>query len=216
MNSFFSEDNWINWVDALSENHYVVIDNILPTEVLHDLKSSFDERVQEEQLRKAAIGTLNQKHVDRSIRGDEILWLDQNIADRRIRTFFDLADEIKQNLNRYCYLSLSGYEFHFAHYPVGTFYKRHLDQFQGRNNRLISMILYLNEDWKPEYGGQLHLFLEDGREETILPTFGRMVMFKSDVLEHEVMLTAHDRYSITGWMLYQPVGLGFLEAAPVH
>ncbi|RJE74591.1 2OG-Fe(II) oxygenase [Reichenbachiella sp. MSK19-1] len=213
MNSFFSEDNWVGWVDALSENHYVVIDHILPKQILLDLKTSFDERVEAEALRKAAIGTLNQKQVDRSVRGDEILWLDKDMADQRIHTFFDLADEIKQNLNRYCYLSLSGYEFHFAHYPEGAFYKRHLDQFQGRNNRLISMILYLNEEWQPAYGGQLKLFLDGGKEETIMPTFGRMVMFKSDVLEHEVMITHHDRYSITGWMLYQPVGLSFLETS---
>ncbi|UXP31545.1 2OG-Fe(II) oxygenase [Reichenbachiella agarivorans] len=209
MNSFFSEDNWINWVDAISDNHYVVIDNILPHAVLNDLKDCFDKQREEEQLRKAAIGTLNQKHIDPSIRGDKILWLDREGAPAPILTFFDLAEDIRQNLNRYCYLSLSGYEFHFAHYPVGTFYKRHLDQFQGRNNRMISIILYLNEEWKPEYGGELKIYLEK-EDVTIMPTFGRMVLFKSDVLEHEVLETKHDRYSLTGWMLYKPVGLGYL------
>ena len=209
LSSLFSEDKWVNWVDLLSEKNYVVIDNVLPEVQLNSIVESMNEHLAEEAFKKAAIGTSNQKHIDRSIRGDEILWLNKDTDPNRLSSFFTLAEETKDMLNRLCYLSLSGYEFHFAHYPKGTFYKRHLDQFQGRNNRMISVILYLNKNWQPEHGGGLKLFF-DNTEEIVEPIFGRLVMFRSDVLEHEVLITNQDRYSITGWMLYNPVGLGFL------
>ena len=210
MTSFIDQDNAIDWVDTLSEKHYVIIENALTTEVLNGLVKALNDRLEEDRFKKAAIGTMSQKQIDRSIRGDNIFWLDKSSQEFPIQSFFQLADHIKQLLNRYCFLSLSDYEFHFAHYPIGTFYKRHLDQFQGRDNRLISMVLYLNQYWKPDYGGGLKLFLED-KEHIIYPEFGRLVLFKSDLLEHEVMITRKDRFSITGWMLYQPVGLGFLQ-----
>jgi SM-20-related protein len=204
------EEQWINWVDTLSDHHYVVMDDILSPQDLNAFKSYFEEKREAEALKKAAIGTLNQKQVDQSIRGDQILWLKNQDTDARLTPFFQWAELLKNQLNRYCFLSLSGYEVHFAHYPVGTFYKRHLDQFQGRNNRLISMILYLNQDWETSHGGQLKIYLPDG-EKTIDPVFGRMVLFKSDLLEHEVLMTHKDRFSITGWMLHKPAGLGFME-----
>jgi SM-20-related protein len=33
-----------------------------------------------------------------------------------------------------------------------------------------------------------------------LPEWGRTVIFKSDLLEHEVMVSEQDRLSITGWL----------------
>jgi SM-20-related protein len=96
-----------------------------------------------------------------------------------------------------------------AHYPAGSFYKRHLDQFKERNNRVISTILYLNKNWEASQGGELKLFF-DHEEKIVEPKYGRIVSFKSDQLEHEVLKTNVDRFSITGWMLHNPVGLGFL------
>ncbi len=44
-------------------------------------------------------------------------------------------------------------EFHYALYPEGTFYKRHLDTFQNDDRRKLSIVYYLNEEnWLPEYG----------------------------------------------------------------
>jgi SM-20-related protein len=112
-------------------------------------------------------------------------------------------------MNRYCYLSLSDYEFHLAHYPTGTFYKRHLDQFVGRNNRMISVVIYLNEHWKVGDGGELQIYLESG-DVTVQPKARRCVLFKSADVEHEVLTTNVGRDSLTGWLLYKPAGLGLL------
>lgn len=44
--------------------------------------------------------------------------------------------------------------------------------------RRINVIIYLNEDWKEEYGG--HLYLGANREIKVLPSCNRMVIFNTD------------------------------------
>ena len=109
--------------------------------------------------------------------------------------------------NRYCFLSLSGYEFHLAKYPPGGHYDKHMDQFQNRSNRLISVIIYLNDEWQKGNGGELEI---DHNDQSVLisPLAGRCVFFKSDKVLHGVLESNADRYSLTGWLLHKPSALG--------
>lgn len=206
--TIYTEDIWINWVDRLSEDNFLVIDNFISDKELSVFLGYFKEHLEEQEFKKAGIGTGSEFQLKTEIRGDYIRWLDRE-KDVELQDFFAKVDESISVLNRYCFLSLSGSEFHMAHYPAGTFYKRHLDQFNQRSNRLISVILYLNKDWKNGDGGELKVYLDD-REETIEPVAKRLVLMRSDKVEHEVLMTNRDRYSLTGWLLYQPPGLTFL------
>ena len=85
-------------------------------------------------------------------------------------------------------------------YPPGAFYKKHLDQFNRDDHRKLSIICYLNNDWLPEYGGQLRMWIS-GKPIDVLPTAGRLVCFRSDMTEHEVLPATHPRLSITGGCL---------------
>lgn len=98
------------------------------------------------------------------------------------------------------FLSLKDFEIHMTVYPVGAFYKRHLDQFKKEGHRKISVICYLNEEWKEEHGGQLRMYVPEGSLD-VLPVSGRLVCFRSDLLEHEVLSATRQRMSLTGWML---------------
>ncbi|WP_258105605.1 2OG-Fe(II) oxygenase [Marinoscillum sp. MHG1-6] len=211
MINLYDDDQWVNWVDALSEQNYLVIDNFISDEELKSFNQFLRKELNQETFDKAGIGTLDQFQVDKKIRGDYIRWLNAD-TDLEVASYFERLGVIIQKLNRYCYLSLSGSEIHLAHYPQGTYYKRHLDQFQQRNNRLISVILYLNENWQEGDGGELKVYL-DHEEKTIQPIGRRLVLMRSNLVEHEVLMTHKDRFSITGWLLYQPVGLGFLQPA---
>ena len=71
------------------------------------------------------------------------------------------------------------------------------------------MIVYLNEDWKTGDGGELKIYLAD-KDALIEPIKNRCVIFKSDTLEHEVLVTNKSRFSLTGWLLYQPSSVGYL------
>ena len=146
-------------------------------------------------------GTGNKAIVDRDklMRGDSIHWLDRAHNDVHENNFFDLMDRFVQYLNDNCYTGIKSYEFHYTLYAPGTFYKKHIDRFQNNDSRKFSMIMYLNTDWIVEDGGELCIHHESGLQH-ISPLNGKVVFFKSNELEHEVLMTHKNRMSITGWL----------------
>ena len=61
------------------------------------------------------------------------------------------------------------------------------------------MISYLNSEWLKEDGGEL-LIQQGATEQSISPTQGKTVFFKSNELIHEVLPTKERRMSVTGWL----------------
>lgn len=57
---------------------------------------------------------------------------------------------------------------------------RHPDP--ARFDQAINLLLYINPDWRADYGGDLELWNADGsaRVASIAPTFNRLVLFRSD------------------------------------
>jgi len=204
--SFFTDEEWGKWFDCLSGESYLVIDNYLPEEIYRISRNYLISHFENDDFKKAGIGASTSHMVKDSVRGDFVYWLSRD-KDVEFEQFFELADELKEKLNRYCYLSLSGYEFHLAHYPPGAHYEKHIDEFHGRNNRMISVVIYLNEHWKPGDGGELKIYLSD-KEIIIEPISRRCVLFISDKVQHEVLTTKVSRYSLTGWLQHHPSILG--------
>lgn len=200
---------WDRQMDLLAQQNYLIIDNYFTPEQLTIAHHFFDQKQKEDAFQKAAIGASANKKVINEIRGDYTYWLERE-RDLSLDSVFDVFDEVKSLLNRLMFLSLAGYEFHLAHYPKGSFYKKHLDQFDSRNNRMISMIIYLNKNWSTNDGGELRIYPEGEESVDIAPLENRCVIFRSDILFHEVLVSNTSRKSITGWMLYQPVILPFL------
>lgn len=200
---------WDRQMDLLAQQNYLIIDNYFTPEQLTIAHHFFEQKQKENVFQKAAIGPSGNKKVISEIRGDYTYWLDRK-KDIELKAVFENFDEVKSLLNRLMFLSLAGYEFHLAHYPKGSFYKKHLDQFDSRNNRMISMIIYLNKNWSTNDGGELRIYPEGEESVDIAPLENRCVIFRSDILFHEVLVSNTSRKSITGWMLYQPVILPFL------
>jgi Rps23 Pro-64 3,4-dihydroxylase Tpa1-like proline 4-hydroxylase len=48
-------------------------------------------------------------------------------------------------------------------------------------------VVYLNDAWLPEHGGQLRMYLKDGVEHDVVPTGGCLVVFLSGEVPHEVL-----------------------------
>ena len=109
-------------------------------------------------------------------------------------------EQLRVEFNRSLFMGLFDYECHLAHYPNGAFYKKHLDAFKGRSNRVLTTVFYLNPEWREEDGGQLVIYGAQGEVlETVLPQQGRLVVFLSDRFVHEVLPSKRDRFSVTGW-----------------
>ena len=136
-----------------------------------------------------------------TIRNDQTFWLDpinpvQKPVFQKIHSFLDtLMFQLKSHYR----ISLDHYECHFAHYPIGHFYKKHSDQTLHDNKRIFSFVIYLNENWTEQNGGQLVGY--DSNQVEIfktLPDMGQMIVFNSSV-EHEVLTSHKPRWSLTGW-----------------
>ncbi len=192
-------------ISDLINQKFSIVDHFFMSDEVDALRASLLERYESEEFKKAAIGNRTNEIIKKSVRGDYIKWIDESQKNDAESTFFDKVNELIAYLNKTCFLGILQKEFHYAIYPKGTFYKRHLDTFQNDDRRKLSFVFYLNTiDWKPENGGELVLYLDNNGIEikkVIHPFPGRVVIFESQEIEHEVMTVLSDeRYSITGWM----------------
>ncbi|MGN7990098.1 2OG-Fe(II) oxygenase [Pedobacter sp. 22226] len=186
-------------INSFIEDKVGIAENFLSIPLAAHLKENLIALFENKKLLNAGIGNNAVINQDKLIRSDVIYWLDRKHNNQYENDFFDLMDEFVIYLNRTCYTGITGYEFHYTLYEAGTFYKKHIDQFQNNGSRQYSMVMYLNAGWKAEDGGELRIYHTDD-EQNISPDNGKSVFFKSSDLAHEVLLTNTPRMSITGWL----------------
>lgn len=200
--NIFDDSQLDKIADALVERGYCVLDCALPPRLLRELLDVF-ERLQQSEFKVSGIGRRADFQVQEEIRTDKIYWLDA--ACTPSAAFLEAMESLRVGMNCRLFMGLCDYESHFAHYALGAFYKKHVDAFRGRqgqSNRVLSTVLYLNEAWQQQEGGELLLYAEDDEHkviETILPEFGRLVIFLSEKFPHEVLPAKRERKSIAGW-----------------
>lgn len=191
-------------IEDLLAQQYSIVEDFFTAEDVSILRQSLVEKHEEDAFKKAAIGNRVNEIIVKSIRGDVILWMDELQANEAEMLFFNKINNLVNYLNKTCFLGILHKEFHYALYPEGTYYKRHLDTFQNDDRRKLSFVCYLNEEgWLPENGGELVLYLDENGKETekvIYPFPGRVVIFESQIIEHEVKPVNKERMSITGWL----------------
>ena len=196
-------------VDGLAEKGYAVADSFLSQAEVDAILATAEFKHGIDQFKKAGIGKNQGLQINEAIRGDYIHWLDKNTAAAPAKVYLDRLHELIQYINRTLFLSLKDYEVHMTIYPIGSFYKRHLDQFKKDDHRKLSVICYLNNDWTAAHVGDLRMYLP-GETLDILPIAGRLVCFRSDQIEHEVLPATRERLSLTGWILDQVADLRHL------
>lgn len=185
-------------VDDLASHGWSQQSIFLPQALTMELAKECRARAAAGQLSPAGIGRGDQQQVQEGIRGDRIDWLEsgQSAAGDR---YLALMESLRQALNRELFLGLEELESHFALYPPGACYQRHLDRFRDDDSRTVSVIVYLNEDWQPDDGGELRLYLPSGRVHDVLPLGGSLACFLSADMPHEVLPARRERLSLTGW-----------------
>ena len=186
----------------LAEKGFATVQDLLPKDQLEALAKEAREGWEEGQFHQAGIG--RQAEAKPEIRGDHVLWLDPEALSPAQKAYWDFIEKLRQTCNQMLYLGLVDFEAHFAVYPPGSFYRRHLDNFQASSRRTLSCLLYLNAGWLPEHGGALRIYPEDeeGGEShrDLLPEAGTFIVFRSETLEHEVQVAHRERLSLTGWL----------------
>lgn len=185
-------------IDSLSTQGWYVWDDFLSLPDIQAIKNVIPKTLQD-----ARIGHRDSLHGNKTIRGDQIIWLEPEMGPPVI-SYMDKMENLRQELNSQLYLGLRDFETHFCCYPNGAFYKKHVDNPRGLGRRKVTTVLYMNETWQSSDGGELVMYdLQDNALLTLAPLAGRMIFFISEDFPHEVLPTSQKRESIAGWFLVE-------------
>ncbi len=179
---------------------YCYVKNILDETILNGLIDTINVIISDNNMAHAHIGREHKRILEQTIRTDKIHWINgNNIYEEKLLTFLE---SMRLNLNKRLMLGLFNFEAHYAIYQQGDFYKRHLDSFKGQKNRIISVVIYLNKQWKIDNGGLLQLYQNTDSHNAfgaIIPEYNHAVFFLSEDIPHEVTPAFADRLSIACW-----------------
>lgn len=178
-------------------------------------------------FRHAGVGRGAELKIRPEVRGDHVYWLDPTLPDTpQQQSYFTALEQLRRTINSELFLGLFDYEAFFAVYPPGRHYQKHLDRFRGAEDRsagsgsgrpqsarsaaatdgggqrTVTCVLYLNDDWKTEDGGQLRLYLDEAGEGPFVdvpPRAGTLAVFVTAGRWHEVLPATRERMSLTGF-----------------
>lgn len=186
-------------VETLVERDWAVHEGFLDAERVAALHAEATALEAVGGFRTAGVGHGAARHPE--VRGDEIAWITKEQAPLVWALSQDELEVLRLAINAHAYLGLHELEAHYAVYPPGAFYARHLDRFREDNQRVISLVLYLNKAWDAEDGGELRLYPSASTEAgvSIAPHGGTLVCFLSERVPHEVLPARRARYSLAGW-----------------
>jgi len=186
-------------IDSYLSDQVGIAPDFLSQKLSAGLQQNILQLQQDELMKAAGIGNKEIKDAGQQMRSDKIYWLDKKHDNAFENEFLQQAEDFIERLNSTCYAGINAYEFHYAVYEAGSFYKRHKDQFKNNDNRKFSLITYLNDNWLDADGGQLQVYRDELMQQ-IQPHAKTAVLFKSDETEHEVIKANRSRMSITGWL----------------
>ncbi|WP_414931154.1 2OG-Fe(II) oxygenase [Vibrio europaeus] len=195
-------------IDALFTQGYYVWDDFLSSQEVAELRDCIPQ-----DWSKARIGRNEELTRESAIRSDKIQWLHSEMG-APVASYLSRMEQIRLEANRHFFLGLFEYEAHFAKYEKGDFYQKHLDCFRGNENRRLTTVFYMNEEWSEQDAGELVVYdLGDNHVATIPPKSGRLFVFLSEQFPHEVLPTNTERYSIAGWFRVNGVKDNSLDIA---
>ncbi len=197
-------------VAGLSNQGLFIEENFLSRHETTLLAKDLSDSAAKGLFRRAGVGRKDHHQLSDEIRRDEILWLEsapesQSPAQQLLWT---RMMTLKEALNQSLFLGLQSFEGHYALYPAGGFYRRHRDRFRSDDTRTVTITLYLNTDWSEDDGGELKIYLPDQPEDQAIlvqPLGGTLVVFLSDHIEHEVLVSRKERRSFAGWFKRAPL-----------
>ena len=191
-------DNFECLIQGLMDAEHGVVENFISPQLVATLRANLLARLAAGEMIQAGVGQDNSFQQNNEVRRDQISWIEDDQTDKGEEEYFRLLWDFLGYLNQTCYTGLNAFESHYANYGPGSFYRKHRDQFKVDSGRKFSVVLYLNDLWLEAEGGQLIIYRKDDQV-MVSPEGGKVVFFRSDVNEHEVLPATRARMSIAGW-----------------
>ncbi|KAJ3119987.1 N-acetylglucosaminyltransferase [Physocladia obscura] len=175
---------------------------------LHVFSSNHDA------LRPARIGTGVLKTFDPNVRNDRIRFIDifptvtasvNSEEQKTVAAVYHALNPVISAINAALNLDsndclVSNGIFQLGFYSNGARYQKHRDSSPFMPGRLVTLIIYLTQDWNMTKGGQLRLYRQTTHGHIdIAPLFNRLLIFKSHY-DHEVLPAFCDRFALTMWL----------------
>eukprot|EP00933_Yihiella_yeosuensis_P038681 TRINITY_DN32610_c0_g1_i1.p1 TRINITY_DN32610_c0_g1~~TRINITY_DN32610_c0_g1_i1.p1 ORF type:complete len:542 (-),score=82.40 TRINITY_DN32610_c0_g1_i1:441-2018(-) len=197
-------------IEQLARERLVVIDNIFPEEVMAQMKMEMQGLRAEKMLQNDSNDICNPLQEARYIpfQGE----LCSHIFSQRCPVIMEVAkllagvpNILETRLS--CRLAVPQ-SIMVACYPPKASYKMHLDSYKLQGGyddvpRKVTLLLYCNVGWKPSMGGKLRTWpaFNQGKGEgiEIEPLPGRLVVFMSEEIWHEVTESHEERFALTLW-----------------
>lgn len=189
-----SQELYSKITDALVQTGYIIIPHAINSALSKNLLNLAKKS---KNFKRAGISA--RKKINSNRRRDKISWLED---DNGIQSkFLNFADGLKDYINRDLFMGITYFESHFALYEKGDFYETHYDAFKNSVNRVVTIVYYLNEEWREKGdGGELVIYDDNNNFITkVIPHADTMVVFLSEKFPHEVLKANRKRYSIAGW-----------------
>jgi SM-20-related protein len=186
-------------IQGLIDDQFGFCKDFFDEKLIQGLSGNLIKSLVDGSMVEAGVGRKFTYAKNAQVRGDVIKWIDNESKDPFEKEFIKIIKDFISYLNDTCYVGINDFEFHYACYEPGSFYKRHKDQFHSDHGRKYSVVSYLNIGWVETDGGALTLYLPEN-DITVKPNAGNIVLFKSDELEHEVQPAFKRRLSIAGWL----------------
>jgi len=187
-------------VDGVARDGYAVVPSFVDADVVAALRARVAALASSDALVPAAVGRGEERVLRTEIRGDRIAWIDFDAPTQAERSVAHALEALRVALNRTLQLGLFEIEAHYALYPPGAGYARHVDRFRDDDARVLSFVLYLNAGWRAGDGGELRLETRSAGVVDVAPVGGTLVVFLADGTPHEVRPARRRRLSLTGWL----------------
>lgn len=183
---------------GLEKESFVILYDALPEAICASVRAEIQDLQKSGGFIPAKIGKGEFHQLNEEIRGDGTQWFQPDNLSSVQAVLWQKLQLVREGLNARLFLGLWDMEGHYAVYSPGKFYRKHLDRFQNDSKRVLSVVLFFNEDWTVEDGGILRMETPVGIRE-VMPKSGTAVFFFSDLIPHEVTETRRERFSFAGW-----------------
>lgn len=144
------------------------------------------------------VAAVARDHRSSDVRSDQVRWVEADeVALGPLLAGFEA---LRVEVNADAWLGLTRFDVQLAHYARGgSGYARHRDTLRGAGfgERRLTAVAYLNPGWTAADGGRLRLHVEPVVE--VDPVLGRLVVFLSERVVHEVLPNVAARFAATAW-----------------